>query len=271
MLFPRFTFIIMKARPLFFFSAIISILLTGWIFLPVDWTKEKHKNYDLFYQKVDEVNKPDYVTFIDNGIHSVKDFFSDPYKNRFDIYIHPNRRSLDSQWRKDWNMPDFRSECWMVASGVANKLDIISPKIWDTGSCEHSYANKTETQQIITHELFHVYHGQFNASPDFSNVDTLDWFVEGLATYASGQCTAQRIAEVKSLVITDKASKALINFWKGKLRYGLSGSLVMYIDSIYGRQKLKELLQYNKNSAVLASLNITEEELLKGWKKYVEK
>ncbi|MFZ4520792.1 MAG: hypothetical protein ACOYNC_03750 [Bacteroidales bacterium] len=49
-------------------------------------------------------------------------------------------------------------------------------------SCEHVYSEKLKTQQIITHELVNVYHGQLNAGPDFSDVSGIDWFVEGLAT-----------------------------------------------------------------------------------------
>lgn len=84
----------------------------------------------------------------------------------------------------------------MVASGIATKLDMISPKMWDKESCEHQYA-ETKKHNSSLHELVHVYHGQLNASPDFSNVEGIDWFVEGLATYASGQCDSLRIAEIK--------------------------------------------------------------------------
>lgn len=86
----------------------------------------------------------------------------------------------------------------MVASGVADKLVMITPKKWDQEACEHVYSEKTKTKRLITHELFHVYHGQMNASPDFSNTENIDWFVEGLATYASEQCDMARMKEVKN-------------------------------------------------------------------------
>src|SRR6187551_2042138 len=115
-------------------------------------------------------------------MHTTRQFFKSPFKNRFQLFIHPNRQSLDSSWQKDWNMPAFKSECWMVASGIATRLDVISPRRWDKEACEHVYAETKKTQLLITHELIHVYHGQLNTSPDFSNVDGIDWFVEGLAT-----------------------------------------------------------------------------------------
>ena len=209
--------------------------------------------------------------FIEDGQASVKTFFNSSYKKQFDIYIHPNRHSLDSTWKKDWNMPDFKSECWMVASGTATKLDMISPRIWDKEACEHVYADARKTQQLITHELIHVFHGQLNANPDFSNVEGIDWFVEGLATYASGQCDSTRVTEIKKAISENKIPNGLNGFWTGKLRYGLSGSVVMFIDKKYGRAKLIELLRSNKKSELLSALKTTEPELLVDWKKYIQK
>ena len=62
----------------------------------------------------------------------------------------------------------------------------------------------------------------------------------------------------------------LDKFWTGNLKYGLSGSLVMFIDHKFGRQKLIELLKFNKKTELLAKLNIEEQELLFGWKQYIE-
>jgi hypothetical protein len=230
---------------------------------------ERHKYYTVFYKNVDAGNKKDYVNIIDNGIKSVEVFFADTFKYKFDIYIHPNRQSLDDQWQKDWKMPNFKSECWMVASGVGDKLDMISPKAWDKESCEHSYAEKVKTQRLVTHELVHVYHGQLNVSKDFSDTENIDWFVEGLATYASGQCDSTRIAEVKKIAVNNQSPATLDDFWKGNLKYGLSGSVVMFIDHKYGRAKIKELLKFNKKPQILTALNLSEGDLLVEWKKYI--
>ncbi|MES1223359.1 MAG: hypothetical protein ABUT20_48135, partial [Bacteroidota bacterium] len=220
---------------------------------------------------IDKENIKDYLKTIATGIGSVNHFFESKFKSAFDIYIHPDRKSLDSTWAADWKTPDFKSECWMVASGVALKLDMISPKAWDKEACEHKYADSVKTQQLITHELVHVFHGQVNASPDFSNVEGIDWFVEGLATYASGQCDSLRIAEVKKAISGKLVPVILDNFWTGNLKYGLSGSLVMFIDSKYGRTTLKSLLPFTKKSEILDALKTTEIELLNEWAGYISK
>lgn len=252
---------------IFLFSAIIN---TGFKTPESYWAKEKHKDYSLFYTSTDRYNKKEYIKLIENGVNSVKLFFNTSYKNTFDIILHPNRHSLDSAWQKYLNMPDLKSECWMVASGDATKLDMISPKLWDSLSCEHKYRDKVKTQQLITHELFHVIHGQFNTSPDFSNTEGIDWFVEGLATFASGQCDSLRIKEVKKAIADNKIPKSLNDFWTGKLKYGLSGSVVMYLDYKYGRIKLKTLLPFNNKTDLLLTLNTTETELVEGWKNYMK-
>ncbi len=250
-------------------AAALVLPLSGWISHPGNWTTEKNKRYTLHYTEYDKENKAEYTALFNKGMREVKAFFGDPFKKEFDIYIYPDRKAMDEQWEKDWNMPGFRSECWMVASGMAHKLDLLSPLTWEPENCEHRYSEKVKTQRLITHELFHVYHGQLNASPDFSATENIDWFVEGLATYASGQCDSARVADVKKALEENKVPASLDQFWTGKLKYGLSGSVIQYIDSKFGRKKLKELLIFAKKQEILASLNVTEMELLEGWKKYV--
>jgi hypothetical protein len=261
----------MKARTLFPFIILSLLILINWISVGNTWYVEIQRGYKVHFTSIDRNNIEEYNKLIVNGIKSVKSFFSSSDINNFDVYIHPYRQSLDSTWQKDWNIPDFRSECWMVASGNAWRLDVISPKKWDSEACEHLFADSIKTQQIITHEMVHVLHGQLNISPDFSNAEGIDWFVEGLATYVSGQCGSAKIEEIRQAVSDNNVPVSLENFWTGKLRYGLSGSVVMYIDNRYGRTELKKLLWYNKKSDILESLKTTESELLSGWKTYIQK
>ena len=247
------------------------LLLSSWTVIDSNWKSTDNKSFTLFYTDQDEDNLDEYSNLLFAGIAKAKNFFGSAYKSKFDIYIHPNRKSLDSTWQKDWNMPTFKSECWMVASGVGKRLDVISPKTWDKEACDHKSSDEWEMRGILWHELVHVFHGQFNASPDFSDVENVDWFVEGLATYASGQLDSARIAEVKKLVAENKVPAALDNFWTGKSRYGLSGSVVMYIDKKYGRKKLVELLPFNKKAAILQCLKISETELLNDWSSFIRK
>ena len=114
-------------------------MLTAWKSHDHNWIPEKKKGYDLVYTTADRENTREYNHLLKGGMDRVTGFFSAAYRERFTVAIHPNRQSLDSTWQKDWAMPEFTSQCWMVASGTAFKLDIISPKTWDTSSCEHHY------------------------------------------------------------------------------------------------------------------------------------
>ena len=248
-------------------------LITGFFFINPsgDWLLKKEKGFTIYYKADDVMNLAVYDSFIKKGMHEVQTFFSTNYKNEFAIYIHPGRSSLDSTWQHDWKMPEFQSECWMVASGIANRLDMISPLRWTTESCEHDYSDKTETQKLIEHELVHVFHTQRSKSNDFSDTENLDWFVEGLATYASGQITQEKIVQLKKAISENKIPSSLNDFWKGKMRYQLSGSAVMFIDKTFGRKKLISLLPFTKKSEVLSALNISEVLLLSDWKNFMMK
>jgi hypothetical protein len=233
------------------------------------WKSVKKSGFTYFFQSSDQERTQEYLALIEGGIQSVSEFFPNPFPKSFEVYVHPTRQSWDKKFQDAYQMPDFKSECWMVASGDGFQLNMISPITWDTAACEHRYSDKQATQKLIAHELVHVYHGQYNRSPDFMDVQGLDWFVEGLATYASGQLTSSRRAGVSNLVAENKAPESLDDFWKGPQRYGLSGSMVEYIDRRYGREVLFSLLVFTKKAEVLNALKITEPELLAGWKRQV--
>ncbi|HLP93807.1 MAG TPA: hypothetical protein VK168_07200 [Saprospiraceae bacterium] len=204
-------------------------------------------------------------TYLNNGVRTLEAFFADSFQQTFEVRLHPHRGQMDSVWQVEWQMPDFHSECWMVASGVGMKLDLLDPKVWPVQACEHRWEDTLASFHLLKHELCHVYHGQHNPSPDFSQVTGLDWFVEGLAVYASGQCDVSRLTGVQQWLKSREPLQSLDVFWTGKHKYGLSGSMVMYIDQTYGRQMLNQLLRVQTKTALLETLRCTESALLSAW------
>ncbi len=203
-----------------------------------EWKMEEHEGYRIHYQVAEPEEISTYRNLIQAGVEAVETFMQSEFLSPFQVYIHPNCLSIDQTWQQDWDYPWFNSET-------------------------------EKTSRLITHELFHVYHGQRNASPNFSDLCGLDWFAEGFATYASGQCDTERMGEVIKAIKNGKAPENLDDFWMGSLRYGLSGSMVMYIDQTYGREKLSKLLVFNQKTEVLESLGTTEEKLLEDWKVFL--
>jgi hypothetical protein len=154
----------------------------------------------------------------------------------------------------------------MIASGVADRLDLLSPEAWASEACDHNANDSTEIRHVIWHELVHVFHGQHNPDHTFSYIEKLDWLVEGIATYVSGQLDEKRIQPVRQMLVNNKTPSSLDEFWKGQNKYGLSGSIVAFIDNKYGRKKVFELLNQTNKQNVLKNLAVSEDQLLSDWK-----
>ena len=248
------------------------LLLSSVLFLKgggidsLEWKELVKEKYTLHYTSADQ----NIIKKIDNdlqsGIDHIVNYFHHSFPQKFDVYIFPDRALLNKQWQKDWGDSSFQSQCWMIASGVAHRLDILSPNIWAKQACDHNGSDTTEIRQVVWHELVHVFHGQHNPDHTFNYIEKLDWLVEGVATFVSGQLGDTRLQRIKQLSKENKTPLTLDNFWKGQEKYGLSGSMVAYIDKTYGREKLFALLKFTSKTDALKSLGVSEEQLIKNWK-----
>jgi len=232
----------------------------------LEWKELAREKYTLHYISADQniINKID--NDLQSGLKKIVEYFHHSFLDKFNVYIFPDRGFLDKQWQKDWGDSSFQSQCWMIASGVAHRLDLLSPNMWAKQACDHNGNDSTEVRQVIWHELVHVFHGQYNPDHTFSYIEKLDWLVEGVATFVSGQLDERRLQRIKQLVKENKTPSTLDIFWKGQEKYGLSGSMVAYIDKTHGREKLFALLKFTNKQDALKFLGLSEEELIKRWK-----
>ncbi|HET9746174.1 MAG TPA: hypothetical protein VFP97_10715 [Chitinophagaceae bacterium] len=252
---------------------ISAVLCSKNMALPGDslvWKKLSESGYTIYYTAVDSNEVKSIGVNLKSGIEHIASFFNHKFQDTFKVYVFPDRSSLDGQWRRDWNDPTFKSECWMIASGIAHRLDILSPNSWKKEACDHNASDTAEIKEVIWHELVHVFHGQHNPDHTFSYIEKLDWLVEGVATYVSGQLDDKRIQPVRQMIIDNKIPSSLDDLWKGQNKYGLSGSLVAFIDRKYGRQKVFELLNHVNKQNALKNLAISENQLLSDWKSSIE-
>ncbi len=231
------------------------------------WTNKDCAGYRLYYTKTDSSFAPTLENWIGDARTAVFQFFHRPFKNEFNVYVFPDRKSLDHEWAQDWKIDGFKSECWMVASGVARRFDLLSPLAWDREACDHRSNDSTAIRQIILHELVHVFHGQQNPRPGFDDMEAMAWLVEGLATWASGQLTEGKLKQVRESLAAGNIPASTGELWKGSLRYQQAGSLIRYIDRRYGREKLFSLLKATNTQEALQELNITESALMEAWQK----
>jgi len=237
----------------------------------LSWIKKTLKGFDVYYTEADKDLVNDFEVYLTNGGKTVNDYFKMPFKKKVSVYIFPERNSLDKQWQNAWHDTSFHSQCWMVASGVADRMDVLSPRLWKESACDHNAENKDEIQKIITHELAHCFHGQYNPSPDFSATVNMDWFVEGLATYVSGQLDKERISQVKKLAAQSKLPGELKLMWTGQAKYGIAGSMIKYLETSFGKEAIIELLKYANSKTALGYLKVSEADLILGWKNYINK
>lgn len=197
----------------------------------------------------------------------VERFFGAPFPKSYKVVIHPDRAAFDASFPPEWGIG--KTECWMVATGVADGLQLLTPRVWKDEACEHDPDDPRHVRDLVAHELVHVYHGQHNPSPDFSNVTGIDWFVEGLATHVSGQLASGDLAPAREALATGQGPLKLATAWSGKYRYGVSGSLVAFLEREFGRERLVKLLGATSAAELLALVGMSEEELLERWRAWV--
>jgi len=161
------------------------------------------------------------------------------------------------------------TQCWMVGLGTADLMVVLSPSAWAKQACEHDPNDWPAVRQLITHELIHVYHGQFNPSRDFTGIDDLDWFIEGLAVFGSGQLTKERLDRMQAAISAGQLPSSLSKVWTGPNRYAFAGSLVRYVDQTWSRATVVRLLRVRSTAEALALLSISEKSLLEGWRESV--
>lgn len=203
---------------------------------------------------------------VEAGRTRIETYFGRPFPETPRIVLAANRAEFNAAFPADWGMSE--TQCWMVGVGVADFLAVLAQSSWATDACDHNANDPTEAQQIITHELTHSFHAQLNPTRDFTGMDDLGWFVEGLAVVVSGQLEARR-ASAAEAIAADAAPTSLANAWSGRYRYGVCGSLVQYIDQTYGRAKVIALLAATTQQQALDLLDVSEVDLLANWRAWV--
>lgn len=170
----------------------------------------------------------------------VERFFGAPFPRSVKLTAFPDRASFDASFPPEWGLA--RTECWMVAAGVAEEVRLLDPSAWTREACEHDPLDVQHLRRLLTHELVHAFHGQHNPSPDFVDTNGIDWFAEGLATYAAGQLADPALASAREALERGAGPSSLAKAWIGRYRYGVCGSLVAFLDHEFGRARLCELL-----------------------------
>ncbi len=201
----------------------------------------------------------------DNGRNEVQAFFARQFLIGYVIRVFPDRVSLAAYWREVWRAPDLDEGCWTVAAARGQEVTLLSPAAWKTDGCGHDPADLEHLYLILTHELVHVLHAQLNSRLG-QVANSMPWFVEGLAVFASGQLRREYDVPVRQVVASGYAPTRLAEIWDALWRYGVAGSVVEHIDRLVSREGLAALLIATAEAEVLQSTSMGEAELLAGWR-----
>ena len=230
-------------------------------------TASETECFRIVSQPVDEETATRLSPVLREAVDSVERYFGGRFARPFAITIFPDRASFEASFPREWGLST--TECWMVATGTADGVRLLSPRVWKQEACEHDPADELHVARVLAHEIVHVYHGQHNPSPDFVDTTGIDWFVEGLATLASGQLEDERQLSARDALERDLGPKTLADAWTGRYRYGVSGSLVAFVEHELGHARIPELLGATSGDELLASIGMSEEELLESWRAWV--
>jgi hypothetical protein len=195
--------------------------------------------------------------------NQIQRFFGASFPDTIHFQMVPDRAAFDGAAAKFGVSP---TECWMVGVGTADLMVLLSPGAWTRQACEHDPKDLPAVRQLIAHELIHVYHGQFNPTRDFSGIEDLDWFIEGLAVFGSGQLTEDRLAAMQTAVLAGQFPTSLSKVWTGPNRYGFAGSIARYVDQTWGRATTVRLLKVRSTAEALVLLETSEASLLQAWR-----
>ncbi|GJL95760.1 MAG: hypothetical protein DHS20C05_21650 [Hyphococcus sp.] len=207
------------------------------------------------------------VSTMTDARETVEAFWGRPFPEPVKAILSPDRAHFNTLFPPEWGIG--KTQCWMVGVGVADFLAVLSPSIWGVEDCGHDGEDKLHIRDIFVHELAHVYHGQNNPTRDFTGAEEIGWFAEGIGVLVAGQLERDKLSSPQEAIRNGAAPKKLKKAWSGQYRYGVSGSIVAYIDAEYGRDVLFELLSVTSEDELLSRLNTSEAALLDAWESWV--
>jgi hypothetical protein len=247
------------------FSVLIAVLpAAGPRFAPLAANDPGASTFSVTFAPADSAAAAVIDTIVNDGARRIESFFGRPFRHGFAVSVYPERDSFNTTLPPEWGKSE--TPCWVVATGVASELRLLSPRVWGDQACEHDPADREHLRGIVTHELVHVYHGQYAADPEFDGMESLGWFIEGLAVYVSGQLDTGHRERAVEAIRSGAAPDRLEDAWSGPYRYGVAGTIVETVDRLAGREKFRELLDAPDTATLLARIGIPEEELLRRWR-----
>ncbi|HBS86688.1 MAG: hypothetical protein A2W91_11720 [Bacteroidetes bacterium GWF2_38_335] len=190
---------------------------------------------------------------------TIEDFFGEHFDRRFEVAVYPDRKSLDRQIAREKKDSTFKSDCSQIAFPNALRLYLLSPDAWEKESCTKIPTKKEAVKKLILGELVHIFHSQYNFSPDVCKTTEIRWFAQGLELYVTEGINSgdyEINSGINRLADLDSIGAAFF---------------AEFIDLNYGRQKLFYILQFSSGEQIAETLEKTEAGLLSDLQNYIKK
>lgn len=218
-------------------------------------------------QPIDAALAPALRRYATEGAERVESLFGAPFARPVTVVVFPDRAAFDAHLREAWGMGE--TACWMVGGAEEEALVLLSPRVWREEACDHDPDDADHVRDLVAHELVHVYHMQANPSDEFEGVEGLDWFVEGVATWASGQLERSHAGRAREAVESGAAPVSLDDAWTGPYRYGVAGSMAAFVAERVGAGRMADLLDATTRGEVLDAVELDEAAFLEAWARWV--
>jgi hypothetical protein len=225
------------------------------------WVREPDAKLTLAFRPIDSTVARTVRRYATAGMDRAEQAFQVTFRERFELVVYPDRRSMIDRWRQAWNQPSFESKCWMVAAGWAAELSVLSPRLWATDACGHDASDSVHVNLIVAHEMVHVLHAQSNGAYGALQAGA-PWLSEGLAVYASGQWSREYAGRARDLARAGNLPESFQAMWATSNGYALAGATVAYITATRGDGVLRSLLSAESWPAVLGIMGVSERDLI---------
>jgi hypothetical protein len=194
---------------------------------------------------------------VESELARVTGFLGVSPEQSFQLVVWPDRPRFTDRFRALFRETP---QCWVIAFGLSSGVEMLPPRLWD---CGHPASSSEFLRLLLAHELTHVVHAR---QPGFGYGSDMSWFLEGLAVYVSGQHNAQYSGVAQARFAQGFVPASLPALMNDGAGYALAGDVVRFIDAAWGRATLRSLTGASSTTAILATLNETEANLLARWR-----
>jgi len=221
---------------------------------------KKSQHFDLYSTNADIIVLDSLATTLEKNYFIITNHLGIQINKKINVKVFPNVTAFHAAI----NYPDAPD--WVVGTGNADELNMVSPL---NPGIYHTYES---LMQVIVHELAHT--AVYYAQGDQGRTGFPKWLSEGYACYEAGQINETIRKSLASSLLKkepptwtqlERASNTEFGNMNG---YGFSETIVEFLSTTYGMNKLVLLIKEPENIETIYGLS--KDALEKQWIQYLK-